>query len=102
MIRLIKVAGESLSPFFSSGDYALVINLPFSLLRLKTGDWVVFRHPIYGRLIKRLESFHNGGDELFVMGFHPESTDSRMFGLIPRKWVSGKVIAHIKKPTKEL
>ena len=100
MIQVIKVTGESLSPFLLSGDYVVVLELPKSRLRLRIGDLIVFQHPVYGRMIKRLDAVENGGEELFVVGFHPESTDSRQFGLIPRRWVTGKVIAQIKKPLK--
>lgn len=98
MIQIVKVTGESLSPFFRNGDYVIVIQIPCFLRRLKPGDVVVFRHPVYGRMIKRLERISQDGSELFVVGSHPESTDSRVFGPIPRRWATGKVIAHISRP----
>jgi nickel-type superoxide dismutase maturation protease len=95
VFELLKVTGESLSPFFLQGDYVLVAKLPYILRRLKPGDVIVFRHPAYGVMIKRLEYFTVGGEELFVLGSHPESNDSRTFGAIPRRWVEGKVIWRI-------
>ena len=99
MFQVLKVTGESLSPFFLQGDYVLVVKLPFILHRLKPGDVVVFRHPAYGIMIKRLERFGEDGQELYVVGSHPESTDSRSFGAIPRRWVVGKVLWRIIRPT---
>ena len=79
------------------GDYILVIKIPYFLRRLKPGDVVVFRHPAYGVMIKRLERFSEDGEELFVLGSHPESNDSRSFGPVPRHWVTGKVILRISR-----
>ena len=95
MIQLLKVTGESLSPFFVHGDYVLVTGLPRVLRRLKPGDVVVFRHPAYGVMIKQVDHLSEDGEELFVLGSHPDSNDSRSFGLIPRGWVFGKVFWRI-------
>ena len=95
MFQILKVTGESLSPFFVQGDYVLVVKIPFVLRRLKPGDVVVFRHPAHGVMIKRLEWFSADGKELFVLGSHPDSNDSRSFGPVPRHWLIGKVIWRI-------
>lgn len=97
MLKFLKVTGESLSPFFESGDYVLALGRPFAGWRLRPGQTLIFRHPYYGTLIKRLERILPG-DELFVVGTHPDSTDSRSFGPIPRQWITGRVIGRIKKP----
>ena len=95
MIRIMKVTGESLSPFFQQGDFVIVLDRRCLLGKVKAGDVVVFRHPIYGKLIKRIKDITPTEGELFVVGTHPESTDSRTFGLIPRRWLIGKVIFRI-------
>jgi len=77
------------------GDYVLVTKIPKILRRIKPGDVVVFRHPAYGVMIKRLERLSGDGAELFVMGNHPDSNDSRSFGAVPRRWLVGKVIWRI-------
>jgi len=97
----MKVTGKSLSPNYLEGDYLLVLRIPFFWHRLKAGDFVVFHHPVYGVMVKKLESSSNNGAELFVIGSHPESTDSRQFGPIPARWVIGKVIAHIPRSTQK-
>lgn len=90
MLKFVKVTGESLSPFFESGDYVLVLGRRWWRRALRPGDVVVFHHPYYGRMIKRVEQACGG--ELFVVGSHPESTDSRAFGAIPEAWASGRVL----------
>ena len=81
------------------GDYVLVVKIPFVLRRLKPGDVIVFRHPAYGVMIKCLERFSDDGEELFVLGSRPDSNDSRSFGYIPRRWVEGRVIWRIARPS---
>lgn len=97
MFQILEVTGESLSPFFLHGDYVLVIKLPYVLRHLRVGDVVVFHHPVYGVMIKRLERLSSDGEELFVVGSHPDSNDSRRFGPVSRKWVIGKVIWRIAR-----
>ena len=97
MIQILKVTGESLSPFFLEGDFVVVSKIPFVLRKIKAGDIVVFRHPVYGTMIKKVERISPDGEEIFVLGTHPESTDSRQFGPLSRRQLVGKVIWHIKK-----
>ncbi len=97
MIRILKVTGESLSPFFLEGDFVVVSKIPFVVRAIKTGDTVVFRHPVYGTMIKQVEHISPDGEELFVMGTHPESTDSRKFGPLRRFQLVGKVIWHFRR-----
>lgn len=97
MLQLLKVTGESLSPFFQTGDYVLVIKPPL-LRSLRAGDILVFHQAGYGTLIKRLEHLSPDGEQLYVLGTHPESADSRQFGPVRRKDVIGKVVWHLKSP----
>ncbi len=93
MIRILRVQGDSLSPEYSDGDFVVVST---KSLRLRVGDTVVFRHPIYGTLIKRVEHIEPNG-ELWVVGSHPNSVDSRSFGTVPRAAVVGRVLWHISR-----
>jgi len=97
MIQILKVTGESLSPFLLEGDFVVVSKIPFVLRRIRAGDIVVFKQPGYGTLIKKVDHFSTDGNEIFVLGTHPESTDSRQFGPLSRRQLVGKVIWHIKK-----
>jgi nickel-type superoxide dismutase maturation protease len=100
MFKLIKVKGNSLTPEYDQGDYVIVTTLSFVLRALKSGDIVVFNHPVYGTMIKRIQSIDPQTRELFVIGTHPQSTDSRTFGTIPQSWLFGKVLWHIPNPNR--
>jgi nickel-type superoxide dismutase maturation protease len=97
MIQILKVTGESLSPVFLEGDFVVVSKIPFVLRKIKAGDIVVFQHPVYGTMIKKVDYISPNGEEIFVLGTHPESTDSRQFGPLQRRQLIGKVIWHIGK-----
>ena len=68
------------------------------IAKAQAGDIVVFRHPEYGIMIKKVEHFTPDGESLFVVGTHPDSVDSRRFGAISRRDLIGKVIWHVRKP----
>jgi signal peptidase I len=97
MLRLLKVTGESLTPEFKGGDFVLVSKIPFLITPPSPGDVVAFQQPGYGLLIKRIQDITSDG-RLNVVGTHPGSVDSRVFGPIQRENLLGKVIWHIPKP----
>jgi signal peptidase I len=96
MLKLLKISGESLSPEFKHGDFVLVSKIPFLLDPPSTGDVIAFQQPGYGLLIKRIQEDHGNG-EFEVIGNHPESVDSRIFGAVKGKNIIGKVVWHIRK-----
>jgi signal peptidase I len=98
MLRLLKVKGHSLAPDFQEGDFVVIIKIPLLWFKLHPGDIVVFCHPEYGVMIKKVESFSQDGESIFVIGTHPDSVDSRRFGAIPFQDLLGKVIWHVRKP----
>jgi len=95
MFRPIKVTDSSLSPEYREGDYVVITTIPFFLRRIRAGDVIVFRHPSYGIMIKRVERVLGAGDQFFVVGEHPYSVDSRQFGPVSKEALLGKVIWHI-------
>ena len=97
MFGILKVTGDSLAPDYREGDFVLVVKIPFLLKRLGRGDTIVFKHPDYGILIKRIDSLDTDGGEIYVTGTQPNSVDSRRFGPIRYRDVMGKVIWHIRK-----
>jgi nickel-type superoxide dismutase maturation protease len=104
MVRILKVTGKSLFPLIQEGDFVTVFKIPFFLWRIfpyRPGDIIVIKHPHYGTLIKKIEWCSPDGNQYYVVGNHPESTDSRTFGLVAREWLSGKVIWQIKKPARK-
>ena len=99
MFKLLKVSGDSLSPAFQEGDFVVIAKIPlFFNQPLRPGDVVVFNHPIFGTMIKLVEKVFPEKNELFVVGTHQDSIDSRRFGPITIQSVLGKVIWHIKRP----
>lgn len=98
MFKLIKITGNSLEPKYNEGDYLIITKISFLMHTIKSGDIVVFEHPVYGTMVKQIQYVDPLTGELFVIGTHPESTDSRHFGLIPPSWLNGKVLWHIPKP----
>ena len=98
MLKLIRVTGNSLAPEYTEGDYLVITTIRFMLRSLKLGDIVVFKHPVYGTMVKQIQQVDPQAGEIFVVGTHPESTESRYFGPIPQSWLKGKVLWHITKP----
>jgi len=98
MLKIIKVAGNSLSPFFLSGDYVLVSTYRQSFKRLQIGDSVIFNHPKFGRLIKLIRTNNPVSKILEVRGIDPDSISSQTLGPIPYSTLIGKVIFHFKQP----
>jgi signal peptidase I len=98
MLNLVKVTGRSLQPEYLDGDFVLTSKIPILFGKIQPGDVIVFRHEMYGVLIKIVTRLHRDRDEIFVIGLQEDSVDSRRFGPISFKDVIGKVIWHIQKP----
>jgi signal peptidase I len=95
MFKLLKVSGESLSPAYQDGDFVLVSKIPYLFGTVRPGDVVVFRHRLYGTMIKRVVRAAPDKDEVEVIGTDDHSADSRTFGAIGRGDILGKVIWHV-------
>lgn len=96
MIHLLRVRGQSLSPEVEDGSFVLTLKLPI-FFPIRAGDTIVFRKAPYGVLIKRVERCDDQGHIFWVRGSHPESLDSRTFGVVRADEILGKVIAHFSK-----
>lgn len=94
----MRISGASLAPAYQDGDYVLLSRLSLRLRKPRPGDTVVFVLPPYGTLIKRVDHILPGGEAVFVLGTDPLSTDSRLFGPVSINRLSGRVIAHIRRP----
>ena len=81
-----------MSPTLSEGDVVLVNRLTYWFTPPDIGDVVVLRDPRNGNvLIKRVTAIK--GEKYFVQGDNKKySTDSRVFGMIGRLDIIGKVI----------
>ncbi len=88
--KLFKVKGKSMEPTLKEGDYVLLR----LTRRVKNGDLVVFNHG-NKEMIKRVSKVE--GSKLWVIGDNKShSTDSRYFGWVDTKEVTGRVIWKIK------
>jgi hypothetical protein len=102
MIKIIKVTGNSLSPFFLPGEYALIWRSTKTLKNLSPGDFVVFNHDQYGMLIKKVV-YNNSDDALIeTEGIHPDSLSGDKIGKISYQNILGKVLRRIRQPGKAL
>ena len=101
MLKVIKVTGNSLSPFFLSGDFVLVSTFYRHFKNLKEGDSVVFNHPEYGQMIKFIVTNYPDSEHFKVAGSNENSISSHKLGLIPYSDLIGKVIFHIKQTRSE-
>ena len=97
MFRLLKVRGHSLYPEFRDGDYVLTARVPFPSGKIKSGNVIVFRQPVHGLLVKRVQEVLDDGTAFDVRGTQMDSTDSRNFGPVSLSQVLGKVIWHIRQ-----
>ncbi len=105
MLKILRVAGNSLFPLIQEGDFVIIFKIPFfhwQVFKYRPGDIVVLKHPQYGTLIKKVDWLPSDGKELFVVGTGSESIDSRTFGPVTQAWLSGKVICHIKNPIRKI
>jgi phage repressor protein C with HTH and peptisase S24 domain len=96
MLKLLKVTGDSLRPEYQDGDFVVISKIPFLFVPPSPGDIIAFRQPGYGLLIKRVQQITADGG-VNVIGYHPESIDSRVFGPVRKEYILGKVIWHIRK-----
>lgn len=97
MLKFIKVSGNSLSPAYKDGDFVLIVKISIFFRTINAGDIIVFMHPRYGRMIKKVERLLPDKDEIYVLGTQEFSVDSREFGPIHSREVIGKVIWHIPR-----
>jgi len=98
MLKIIKVAGNSLSPFFLPGDFVLISSYYPGYKDLHTGAVVVFHHSEFGRLIKRVHTNYPETKNLKVIGSNDNSISSHKLGLVPYSDLIGKVIFQFRQP----
>ena len=96
MWYLRRVVGKSMKPTFREGQTVLV-----SLFRrYKEGD-IVVAYVNKREVIKRIQEMREDG-QVFLVGDNPKySTDSREYGWVPDRYISGKVVWP-RRPLKKL
>jgi len=78
-------------PELQDGDVVLALTWR-RLWRLKPGDRVIIRQPVYGTLIKKIERLGPGPGQVFVTGSRAASVDSYEFGPIPLSSILGVAV----------
>jgi signal peptidase I len=95
--KFIRIRGRSLEPLLMDGDIVLAVGLRLSFKPLAPGDLVIFRHEVYGQLVKQVEHLSPDGSQVFVRGTRPGSVDSLEFGPLARPAIAGKVVWRFKR-----
>jgi nickel-type superoxide dismutase maturation protease len=101
--RRVEVTGSSMSPALVEGDRLLVLWVP-SFWPLRRGEVVALpdpRHAPHGApmLVKRVSGF--APDGVIVRGDNEtQSTDSAVFGPVPRRSIAGRVVYRYGPPTR--
>ena len=98
MLKIIKVTGSSLSPFFLPGDYVITYKPKFFNKVFRPNDFIVFSHATLGLLIKIILDIDPIDNTYKVAGTNPSSISSEILGNVHQGDVIGKVIWHFKKP----
>ena len=75
-MRIVRVKGNSMRPRYRDGDYLLISR--YRCRKPRPGDDVVFSHPDFGPLVKRIASIENG--RLRLRGLNALSADQAVLG----------------------
>ena len=104
------VSGASMEPTYRDGDYLIVDEISYRVSAPKKDDVIIFRYPKNPStfFIKRIIALPNEeiildgkdiklkNDEYFVMGDNRDaSSDSRIWGPVPKKMIIGRSIARL-------
>lgn len=82
---IFRVKGDSMQPSYRDGDYLLVAR--YRRRRPRPGDDVVFVHPDFGTLLKRIDIVESG--RLRLRGLNPLSADAAALGTVDIAVCSG-------------
>jgi signal peptidase I len=93
MIGIFKIHGESMHPALSSGDFVVAARF---YRQLAMGDLIVFQHPVYGRLIKRIKQLDPVGN-ILVQSENKQGLSSEQMGWLEPNQIYAKVLFSSRK-----
>lgn len=94
MLRVFRVYNNSMRPGLSEGDFVIALRRRRAP---RPGERVVFDHPAYGTLIKRVEGLDASGS-LRCHSDNPAGLDSDAIGPVDPSSVRGIVWHAIRQP----
>ena len=96
MIKVIRIEGNSMSPFYTEGDYVWILKyLPKFLIT--PGMVLVFRHPVYGNLIKKVTRANLVNRYFYCEGANGASLSSTQIGKVPFDSIIGTPFWRVRK-----
>jgi phage repressor protein C with HTH and peptisase S24 domain len=96
MFAIHRVSGESMSPELNAGDYVVLCIAPWFVSSPKSGEWLVFDHPIYGSLVKEVVQVNREQNIFLARGLNPQSISTMEMGEMPLAFITGKVLFRIR------
>lgn len=90
-IGIVKVIGNSMLPTFKPGRFLFVSPLPYFFMKPKVNDTVVIRHNNM-EIVKRIKRIESNNSYNIIGDNLTESTDSRVYGPVPKSSILAKVI----------
>ncbi len=58
---------------YKEGDYVAIATIPFFFRSIKRGNIIVFKHPVYGTMAKRIQHIDPQAGGVFVVGAYPRA-----------------------------
>lgn len=83
-----------MAPGFTPGDYLLLRRC----CRVKAGDLVVYQHPQYGAIFKRVSPQPEPGQTFSLCSDNPAGLGQQAIGLCQTTHLRGKLLWRFKRP----
>src|SRR5687768_9427936 len=86
--------GRSMNPTLKDGEVVLVDRDA----EIRVDDIVVAKHPFeQGEVVKRVAQINERGDYFLIGDNLEDSTDSRHYGAVTRRYIKGKIVARLSE-----
>ncbi len=88
-LRLVRIDGDSMAPKLPHGTFALFRRTRW----IRPEDIVLVKHPVFGRIVKKVVSVSSRG--ITLTGLSSRSVSSLSLGPVDRRAVQGKLIMEL-------